>query len=437
VDLDDYRHCTRLTCSTLRAPDVIIGVMQRLCFRFGIASGALAAAAVLPNAVLATYSIAATDSQTQEIGGAITSCVGSLDVGIVYGSLPGVGVIHAQAQLDQRGRAKTRAIELLEEGIDPSEIIAEITRRDLDQAFASRQYGIVDLSGRAAGFTGEQAQAYKNDQQGKVGTFTYSVQGNILTSQAVLDQTAEAFQEPACDLAERLMRALEAGADNGEGDSRCTGAGIPSDSAFIQVDRPGQSEPYLQLNIAGTRPDNPLPQLRAMFDAWRATHPCSMPSTPAAGSGGSAGAGGAATMPAAGNSAAAGMGALAGVGGAANASSAGATANATAGRLAVAGSAAPTSGVGGTASPSIAGAGAPMRASTSANRAAAGSGTTSSAISESPAAGSGGGCIVAARGIAPSRPAWLLLPATAWLIRRIRRHRARGLRPSTSTLTRA
>jgi uncharacterized Ntn-hydrolase superfamily protein len=299
---------------------------QRFCFRFGMAGCALAAS-VLPKPALATYSIAATDSQTQEVGGAITSCVGSLDVGIVYGSLPGVGVIHAQAQLDQRGRAKTRAIELLEQGVDPAAIITEITRRELDSSFASRQYGIVDLSGRAAGFTGEQAQAYKNDQQNKLGTFAYSVQGNILTSQAVLDQAAEAFQTPACDLAERLMRALEAGAENDEGDSRCTGDGIPSDSAFIQVDRANQSEPYLQLSIAGTRPVSPLPQLREMFDAWRVTHPCPSSALPAAGSGGSsAGAGGSGGVTAAAGMSAAGSGGVTAAAGTSAAGSGGITA---------------------------------------------------------------------------------------------------------------
>lgn len=427
--------------------------MRRFCFHLGVASGA----ALLPHAALATYSIAATDSQTQEVGGAITSCVGSLDVGIVYGSLPGVGVIHAQAQLDQRGRAKTRALELLEEGVEPGEIIAEITRRDFDQAFASRQYGIVDLSGRAAGFTGEQAQAYKNDQQGKVGTFTYSVQGNILTSQAVLDQSAEAFREPACDLAERLMRALEAGAENGEGDSRCTTGGIPSDSAFIQVDRPGQSEPYLQLSIAGTLPDNPLPQLREMFDAWRATHPCSMPSNPAAGSGGT-GSGAPATG---GTSASAGVGASMGAAGAS--AVAGATAGA---NMNSAGASAGTAGQGGGGNPAVAGSVAStgpgpstaagtggaadsprIRGNTGAQpdpnhkiletKPAAGSGATSSAITEQPAAESGAGCSVATRGIAPSRPTWLLLPAAFWLIQRTLRHRAKGSSPSTSTLTRA
>ena len=263
---------------------------QRPCFQLCTAGGVLALS-LLPSAALATYSIAATDSQSQEVGGAITSCVGALDVGVVYGSVPGVGVVHAQAQLDQRGRGKARALELLGQGATPAAIVSEITRRELDPSFAARQYGVVDLSGRAAGFTGDQAQAYKSDQQGAFGSFAYSVQGNILTSQAVLDQSSQAFQAPACDLAERLMRALEAGAEHGEGDSRCTDAGIPADSAFIQVDRPGQNEPYLQLSVSGTRPNNPLPQLRQMFDAWRMTHPCPS-SSAAAGSGGSSAAAG-------------------------------------------------------------------------------------------------------------------------------------------------
>jgi uncharacterized Ntn-hydrolase superfamily protein len=74
-----------------------------------------------PRAASATYSIAGVDLVTKEVGGAITSCVGALDVGIVYGALPGVGVIHAQAQLDQRGRAKERALDLLMQGTAPKD----------------------------------------------------------------------------------------------------------------------------------------------------------------------------------------------------------------------------------------------------------------------------------------------------------------------------
>ena len=248
----------------------------------------------------ATYSIAAVDQSTQQVGGAVTSCVGTLDVGIVYGALPGVGVIHAQAQLDQRGRAKARALELLMQGVAPSQIIQQITAPSFDSAYASRQYGVVDLMGRSAGYTGAQAQPYKRDQQGQSGHFTYSVQGNILTSQKVLDQAAAAFAANGCDLAERLLLALEAGAQNGEGDSRCTGQGIPSDSAFIQVELPGQAAgSYLSLSVQGTGPQSPLLQLRKRFDAWRMTHPCTT-NMAAAGSGGGLGRAGASAGGAAG-----------------------------------------------------------------------------------------------------------------------------------------
>jgi uncharacterized Ntn-hydrolase superfamily protein len=235
----------------------------------------------------ATYSIAATDSSTQQVGGAVTSCVGSLDLASVYGSVPGRGVVHAQAQLDTRLRGKNLAIELIGQGVAPSEIIAMITASTLDRSFASRQYGVVDVDGRAAGFTGAQAQDYKDDQQARVGSFTYSVQGNILTSQRVLDQAAAGFEANGCDLADRLMTALEAGGKNGEGDSRCTGGGIPSDAAFIQVDLPGQPVgSWLKLSVSDTGSENPLPQLRTLFDTWRKTHPCMGSVGPAVDAGG-------------------------------------------------------------------------------------------------------------------------------------------------------
>jgi uncharacterized Ntn-hydrolase superfamily protein len=341
--------------------------------------GFLVASAIGPTA-LATYSIAATDSSTQQVGGAVTSCVGSLDLASVYGSVPGSGVIHAQAQLDQRLRGKMRALELISQGVAPSDIIAMITTSTVDSGFASRQYGVVDLQGRAAGFTGTQAQAYKKDQQGRIGSFAYSVQGNILTSQKVLDQAAAGFEAGGCDLADRLMAALEAGGENGEGDSRCTRDGIPSDAAFIQVDLPGQpAGSWLKLSVSDTGPENPLLKLRALFDTWRQTHPCARAG--AAGMGGSTANGGAAGASAGASgagmrpSASAGMGgvsATAGVGSGADAgakSGAGAGAGGTAAKAGVSGGAGSAATIG--SAQTIAGAGgiagAPVRAAPAAN----------------------------------------------------------------------
>jgi uncharacterized Ntn-hydrolase superfamily protein len=239
----------------------------------------------------ATYSIVAADRATRQVGGAGTSCIGGQDVYIIYGSVPGTGAVHAQAQFSMAGR--NRAVQLLGQAQSPQQIIQAITANAFDNNAASRQYGVVDVTGRSAGFTGGSTLPFADDVQGTIGTFAFSVQGNILTSEAVLTQARSAFEAPACDLAARLMAALEAGGDNGEGDSRCTGDGIPSDSAYLQVDVPDAAAgSFLSLRVPTSGDENPLPLLRAQFDAWRLTSPCPAPvdagasdaSTPAPGS---------------------------------------------------------------------------------------------------------------------------------------------------------
>ena len=224
----------------------------------------------------ATYSIVAADSTTSEVGGAGTSCLGGSDVYVIYGAAPGFGAIHAQAQANRNGR--DRGVELLAQGTAPADVIAAITAESFDPSARVRQYGVVDAMGRTAGFTGAGDQAFADDRQGGALGFNYSVQGNILTSAAVLEQAAAAFEASGCDLAERLMRALEAGAENGEGDSRCTPSGIPSDSSFIQVERPGTVKGgYLELHVRNSGSQSPIPGLREQFDAWRVAHPCPEP----------------------------------------------------------------------------------------------------------------------------------------------------------------
>ena len=210
--------------------------------------------------------------------------MGTLSVRVIYGPVPGRGAVHAQAALGGPGKAS--AVAQLEMELDPAAIIAAITAPGFDSSAERRQYGIVDLQGRAAGFSGTQTMAFSDDRQAQVGAFTYSVQGNILTSAAVLDETAASFEANGCDLADRLMRALEAGARGGEGDSRCTPGGIPSDSAFLEVDRDGEAVgAFLRLEVTGTAPQNPLVTLRTQYDAWRVTHPCPAPPGPDAGLG--------------------------------------------------------------------------------------------------------------------------------------------------------
>ncbi len=222
----------------------------------------------------ATYSIVGADTRTRETGGAGTSCLNGSDVFVIYGALPGVGTVHAQAEYSPSGRRE--GVRLLGEGVAPADIIAALVAPAVDPRASVRQYAVVDVTGRVAAFTGADDGVYAGDGQGQAGAFVYSVQGNLLTGRAVIDQTAAGFEAAGCDLPARLMRALEAGAENGEGDARCTDSrGIPSDSAFIEVERP--DEPlgsYLALRVPSSGDENPLRLLRAAFEDWRASHPC-------------------------------------------------------------------------------------------------------------------------------------------------------------------
>jgi uncharacterized Ntn-hydrolase superfamily protein len=247
-------------------------------FRLCVLGSAVLGPLFLTARAHATYSIIALDVETGQVGGAGTSCVGSFSVYAIYGVVPGVGVVAAQASLNEQ--ARDRAVMLLEQGASAADVIADITGAGFDPLASVRQYAVIDVEGASpAGFTGASTMIYADDVQGNVTPYVYSVQGNILTSAAVLDHASAVFTAPGCDLADTLMLALEAGAQNGEGDSRCTPDGIPSDGAFIEVNLPdqGTAEPFLHLQVDDTSPSSPLIELRAMYTAWRTTQPCPEP----------------------------------------------------------------------------------------------------------------------------------------------------------------
>src|SRR5687767_14984816 len=111
-----------------------------------------------------TYSIVGVNTATREVGGAGTSCLGGQDVYIIYGGVPGSGVVHAQAQYNMAGRNRARM--LLADGELPADIITAITQPGFDPQSSVRQYGIVDVDGNSAGFTGDNTLPFADDRQG-------------------------------------------------------------------------------------------------------------------------------------------------------------------------------------------------------------------------------------------------------------------------------
>lgn len=244
--------------------------------RCGVVVVALLAGAIILAAgdARATYSIVAVDRGSQQVGGAGASCVGNAYITSLYGSVARVGALHAQAYI--LGTRRSSGQIFMQQGLSPAEIITKLTDPAFDGEAAERQYGIVDLRGRSAGFTGTGALAYAGHDQGGDARYTVSIQGNILTSSKVISQAKGAFLGAAgCDLASRLMLALEAGRQGGEGDNRCTPQGIPADSAFLQVTAPDGNDLVL-LQVKGTAPADPVTQLRGLFNTWRASNPCTL-----------------------------------------------------------------------------------------------------------------------------------------------------------------
>lgn len=158
----------------------------------------------------ATFTIAATDKSTGQIGARGSSCVSFDLYTVVYHSIPKHGLCLTQAMPPSNPGWDPSATKLspvysaidtlLSNDTDPSVIIDVITNKDFDDGtfetelyfFDSvnlRQYGCVNLQQQAAGYTGKDLDelyaicmpfgkdSVQEDVQGTVGDVVYSAQG--------------------------------------------------------------------------------------------------------------------------------------------------------------------------------------------------------------------------------------------------------------------
>jgi uncharacterized Ntn-hydrolase superfamily protein len=158
----------------------------------------------------ATYSIVARDARTGELGVAVQSSYFSVGTDVSWAE-PGIGAIATQAIAEVAHGPNGLA--LLAKGASAQEALDELIASD--PLAALRQVGIVDAEGRVAAHTGSACVSACAHAIGK----GYSVQGNMLASDAVWQAMAPAFEAGEGDLAERLMRVLEA-AERAGGDVR-------------------------------------------------------------------------------------------------------------------------------------------------------------------------------------------------------------------------
>lgn len=165
---------------------------------------------VSKNKLVATFSIAAADPATGEVGVAVQSkflAVGS----VVPWVKANVGAVATQSWANTS--YGPRGLELLEQGFTPEQVIEELV--GTDEGKNLRQVAIVSAQGEAAAFTGAECYDWAGHQIGR----HHSAQGNILVSEKTVSAMSETFERATGSLAERLLQALAAAQQAG-GDSR-------------------------------------------------------------------------------------------------------------------------------------------------------------------------------------------------------------------------
>ncbi len=122
--------------------------------------------------------------------------------------VPGRGVASVQAVA---GADLARlAHRLIDDGLSAEGVIGAL--RSADPYPEYRQLLVVDCYGRAAASTGARNPAWAGQHVGE----DFACAGNVLAGPRVVDAMREAFvADPSAVLAERLMRAVEAGRDAG------------------------------------------------------------------------------------------------------------------------------------------------------------------------------------------------------------------------------
>ncbi len=245
--------------------------------------------ALVPGSAQATYSIVAVDTRDGTMGAAVASCVDLETVERVYGVVPGKGALVTQSYL--KDGANAEGLALLAGGTPPNDVLLALLDPTYDPEYELRQYAVVDVAGDLAAYTGPGALAYANMETFEVDGYVVSIQGNILTGPSVIDGARSAFEAGGCDLADRLMRSLEAAGRSGQGDNRCAVDGVPAKSMTLDVDPPGSpAGSFLRLahESPGDPPrDDPTVTIRASFDTWRSAHPCPAVDPPMGGGPGS------------------------------------------------------------------------------------------------------------------------------------------------------
>lgn len=179
---------------------------------------------------LNTFSIVARCERSGELGVAVASAVPAVGSMCPY-LVAGVGAVSTQSWVNPY--LALGVLDALRGGTGARQALGAVMATDSDAAL--RQIGVIGRAGPGVAWTGSNCTAW----QGQIVGADFAIQGNMLSGEATLQAMHVAWQQdPAADLAERLMVALEAG-DAAGGDFRgkqSAALKVVGEEAYASVD---------------------------------------------------------------------------------------------------------------------------------------------------------------------------------------------------------
>lgn len=205
----------------------------------------------------ATYSIVARDSQTGELGAAAQSHYFAVGSEVPWAE-EGVGAVVTQAFVNTSYGPE--GLRLLREGKSPAEALQTLVAADAGREV--RQVALLDAQGRVAAHTGAACIQAAGHHAGS----GYSVQGNMLRSDAVWQAMPESYESATGDLADRLLASLEA-AERAGGDIRGRQSAV---LLVVSGERRARSRGDRRIDLRVDDHRNPLGELRRLLGVQRA-----------------------------------------------------------------------------------------------------------------------------------------------------------------------
>ena len=199
-----------------------------------------------------TFSVVGMCRQTGMFGAAVTTS--SIGVGSRCPfAQAGVGAVLTQHRTDPR--LGPRGLELLAAGHSARQVMAALVQDN--PTIGWRQLAIIDTQGETAYYHGDRISSIHAAAQGNA----VCAIGNILRSEDVPRAMVEAFgQEPEVHLAERLLRALEAGLKAGGELKQVKSA------ALLVV----HEQPFPLVDLRVELDPQPLAELRFLWELYQA-----------------------------------------------------------------------------------------------------------------------------------------------------------------------